>query len=123
VAHLLTLGRLDEFPAGKMRSFDIGGQEVVIAHAGGRYYAFGGICTHRFEHLTDGFLEGENIICAYHEATYDMRTGAAIEGPTVDGVPVWPLQVSGDALQIEWPEPVDESTIAETKHEAGMIGD
>ena len=86
----LTLGKLSDFLEGKLRAFRIGGQPVAVARVNGGYHAFSNICTHQQEHLTDGFIIEGQVVCAYHEATYDPSTGAIVYGPapgTSSGLP------------------------------------
>lgn len=98
----ITLGKLDEFRSGVMRSFKIDGQQIAIARVGERFYAFSNICTHRYEYMTEGFIQGNEVVCAVHEAEFDMTTGEAVGGPAIDPLPVFPVRVVGNELQIEW---------------------
>lgn len=116
----LTLGTVEEFPKGPPRAFTIGDVEVAVVNGGKSFYAFSNICTHRAERLMDGFVEDDNIVCAYHEAVYDMKTGEPIEGPTIDPLAVYSIRVEGNEVQISWPT---EAEVAEVKHEAGYVGD
>ena len=85
-----------------MRSFSVDGQEVAVAHVGERFYAFVNECTHMQQYLTDGWLEGDRVICAYHEATYELATGEVVYGPAFDDLPVFPVRATDDDLEIEW---------------------
>jgi nitrite reductase/ring-hydroxylating ferredoxin subunit len=117
VPHYLTLGKLSDFPQGRMRSFNVGGQEIAVAHISGGFYAFGHFCTHRQEYLTDGFLINGQVVCAYHDATFDLTTGAALYGPAFDPLPVFSVRVLGDDLQVGWPEALPEGAVFAVNHE------
>jgi len=120
LTYYLTLGNVEEFPKGPPRAFTIGDVEVAIVNGGKSFYAFSNICTHRFERLQDGFVEDDNIVCAYHEAIYDMKTGEPVEGPTVDPLSVYQVRVENGEVQLAWPTEV---AVAEVQHEAGYVGD
>jgi nitrite reductase/ring-hydroxylating ferredoxin subunit len=100
----VTLGKVEEFRSGAIRSFSLGGQETAIARVGERFYAFGNICTHRHEYMSDGFIQGAKVICTFHDAEFEMATGAAVGGPAFDPLPVFPVRVEGDEVQIGWAE-------------------
>lgn len=110
------LGRLSEFPNGAMRTFSVGGRDVAVARVDDRFFAFADECSHRREYLTDGFLEGCRVACAYHEAIFDLATGAAVAGPTIEAIAVYALRVTRDALEIEWPEQLAAGAVGAVDH-------
>jgi nitrite reductase/ring-hydroxylating ferredoxin subunit len=118
---LLVLGDVKDFPSGKMRSFRIGDREVAVASLRDRFYAFANECTHQHQYLTDGFLEGGNVVCAYHEATYDLATGALLFGPALEDIAIFPVHVAGEQLTIEWPEALAQEAVVPVDYEEGRL--
>ena len=117
MSYFLTLGKAADFPDGKMRAFDIGGYEIAVAHVGEKYYAFRNACTHQQEYLTDGFLtRSHQIICAYHEAEFDLASGVVQAGPALYPLPTFPVRIEEDNLQIEWPGEVLQDAIKAVDH-------
>ena len=106
-----TLGKLSDFPEGNMRAFSVDRQELVIVRVDGVFYAFGNVCTHRQDYLTNGFIEDGKVICSYHDATFDIATGVALAGPTFQPLPIFNLRTEGDELQLEWPRDAEISTV------------
>ena len=82
-----------------MRLVKLDGNEVVIAHVQGRFYAFSNVCTHLGEALVEGFLDGGRIVCAYHGATFEITTGQTVAGPDPP-LPVYDVRVEGDTVQV-----------------------
>ncbi len=121
--HYLILAKLDEFPGLSLRAFAIGDEEIVVINTGRNYYAVRNLCTHRGERLSDGLVEEENLVCAYHEAVYDLSSGQVIEGPAPDPVITYPVRVDGDYLQVGWETEVPLEKIHQVVHEVGLIGD
>lgn len=115
--HYVTLGKVDEFRAGNMRPFKVDGTEIAVARVGEHFYAFSNICTHRFEYMTEGFIEGRNVLCAVHEAEYDMATGAVVSGPAFDPLPVYPVRVVDDEVQLGWARPLEPQAIIPDYHD------
>src|SRR5690348_7717253 len=104
MGHFLTVGRVADFRSGRMYPFRMGNDEIVVTKVGARFYAFRNACTHRFEYMTDGFVSGDVVICAYHDAEFNLETGAPDKGgPAVDPLPVYATRVEGEAVQVEWP--------------------
>jgi nitrite reductase/ring-hydroxylating ferredoxin subunit len=87
-----------------MRAFDVGGEEIAVACVDGSFYAFSNFCTHQREYLTDGFIIDRQIICGFHEATYDIESGAVLYGPAYDPLPMFPVRVEGEDVQLGWPD-------------------
>ena len=62
---------------GSLLTVEVGGESVVIANVGGKYFAMGGICNHEQWDLSEGTLEGHRITCAGHGSVWDLETGKA----------------------------------------------
>ena len=117
----INLGNVADFPSGRMRAFVIGDTEIAVANVDGSFYAFSNFCTHRNEYLTDGYLIGKEVICAFHEATYDLATGEIEYGPAFEPLAVYPVSVHGEELFVEWPAPAPESGAMPIDHEEGRL--
>ena len=67
------------------------------------------------------YEEGGNVVCAYHEATYDLATGALLFGPALEDIAVFPIHVAGDQLRIEWPEALPQDAVVPVDYEEGRL--
>jgi nitrite reductase/ring-hydroxylating ferredoxin subunit len=86
---------------GGMAAFDVNGQRVAVAHVNGSFYAFGDVCTHKRCSLADGELEGKTVTCPCHGSQFDVTTGEVLNPPATEPVPVFPLRVEDDEIQVE----------------------
>jgi nitrite reductase/ring-hydroxylating ferredoxin subunit len=86
---------------GEVAAFDVGGQRVAVANVEGSLYAFGDICTHAHCSLAEGELEGKTVTCPCHGSQFDVTTGAVLNPPATEPVPIFPLRVADDELQVE----------------------
>jgi 3-phenylpropionate/trans-cinnamate dioxygenase ferredoxin subunit len=86
---------------GEMVAFDVSGQRVAVAHVDGSFYAFGDVCTHARCSLAEGELKGKTVICACHGSQFDVTTGEVLNPPATEPVPVFPLRVDDDEIQVE----------------------
>jgi len=57
------VGRLGEFPAGRLKKVQLGGEYVLVANVGGKIYAISNTCTHRGGPLDEGELKGNIVTC------------------------------------------------------------
>ncbi len=80
----------------------IGDLEIAVARlADGSWAAFDNSCTHEDCPLSEGDLEGDQIICHCHSSAFDVRTGEVLEGPAEDPLTVYPVRVAGGELQVQ----------------------
>jgi nitrite reductase/ring-hydroxylating ferredoxin subunit len=83
---------------------DVNGHEIAIYKIDGEYFATANICTHQFAFMSEGFVEGSCIECPLHQALFDIKTGAVIEGPADQPLKTYSLKVDGTALLVELPD-------------------
>ena len=95
---------LDEISGG-MRSWAVGGVQVVTIDDGARIYAAANRCSHRGGPLSQGKREGYCVTCPWHESTFDIRDGSVIEGPATVAQPTYEVQVEADVLALRRIEP------------------
>ncbi|MGH3050335.1 MAG: Rieske (2Fe-2S) protein [Gaiellaceae bacterium] len=86
---------------GEVRDTRVHGAYVVLAKAAGEWFALDDWCSHEECPLSDGWVEGAAIVCNCHGSQFDLRTGAALNGPATEAVKTYPLRVVDGELQIE----------------------
>ncbi|NRQ19002.1 FAD-dependent oxidoreductase [Ensifer sesbaniae] len=55
--------------------------DLVVTRKDGRYFALKNKCPHAEVALSEGFIEGDRIVCPAHFAEFDMATGSVSGGP------------------------------------------
>ncbi len=88
-------------PAGKMKQVDAEGHDLLIANLDGTYYAIGNVCTHMGCHLSQGRIDGQNVICPCHGSTFDLKTGNLVKGPARKPEPSYPVKVEAEEIIVE----------------------
>lgn len=86
---------------GEMAAFDVSDQKVAVARVDGSLYAFGDVCTHARCSLVEGELEGKTVTCACHGSQFDVTTGAVLNPPATEPVPVFRVRVEDDEVHVE----------------------
>lgn len=72
--------RAEDLPVGKMKSFTVDGQGVLVYHLEDGFYATQTNCTHVFAPLSRGkIVDGCKIQCPFHRARFDIRTGEVVD--------------------------------------------
>ena len=96
------VGRADEIEEGEAKAFPVNGAEIAVSRVSGSLFAFSDICTHRGCNLSlGGEIDGTSITCECHGSTFDMSTGAVLEGPATEPIETYPVRDEGGELQIE----------------------
>ncbi len=68
-------GRVADFSDGKIHKVSAGGREVAIVMLDGKYLAFDDTCTHAGASLSEGKIDGCRVVCGWHAAEFDCKTG------------------------------------------------
>jgi len=78
-----------------------GGQDIALYSLDGAVFATDNLCTHGHAKLCDGFLEGFEIECPFHQGRFDIRTGEATGAPCTEPVKSWPVKVEGGRVYLD----------------------
>ena len=83
---------------GEMVTAEHEGAVVAVAMLDGTLHAFDDTCPHAGCSLSEGELDAGTVVCPCHMATFDVATGAVVDGPAQSGVATWTVEVSDGAL-------------------------
>ena len=90
-----------EAPAeGQVAAANADGVAICLARIGGKLSAMDDVCPHRQGPLSEGWIEGNAVVCPWHSWAFDVRTGSA-EPPERASVAVFAVQVEGDNVLVE----------------------
>lgn len=89
-----------DLPPGEFTRVMLGETPVCVANIDGELYAVHDTCTHAAIPLSDGCLEGRQIVCPWHGAMFDLKTGRATCGPAVDALQTYPVTREGDTITV-----------------------
>ncbi len=89
-----------EVPHDGHRVFEVDGRFIAVYDVGGERYAIEDVCTHDGNALSDGPVEGHEVICPRHGARFCLRTGAALTPPAYEPVPTFPVESRDGRLVI-----------------------
>ncbi len=93
------VARAADCQVGALKGVDAAGTAIVLANVAGRICALQDRCSHDEYPLSDGELDGDQVVCAYHGARFDACSGARKTLPAVVPVPSYPVEVrDGDVF-------------------------
>ena len=69
---------------------------VAVFNVAGRVCATQAKCTHRGGPLSEGALDGSTVTCPYHDAQFDVCTGAVLRGPAREPLVTFQVIVDGE---------------------------
>lgn len=79
----------------------VAGTDVCVARTVTGWYGVADGCPHEGAHLSDGYLEGDEIECPLHSSVFDLRTGAVLGPPSQDPVQAYPVCVENEDVFID----------------------
>ncbi len=100
MAEWTKIATLEDCPPGSLLKAMAGPHPVVVVNVDGAVYAILDRCTHEDLPLSDGEMEGTNIVCSYHGARFDVTSGAPRGLPAVRPVKTFPVEIREDGIYI-----------------------
>ena len=62
---------------GKMSIVKVNGRRVAVIRNSGKIHAIDNDCPHVGGYLGQGTLEGNSVVCPWHQMAFDLKTGLA----------------------------------------------
>ncbi len=89
---------------GEMKRLELDGTTIVLARVDGEYHAVGAFCTHYGAPLDEGVLKNHALMCPWHHACFDVRSGLRLEPPALNDLPHYPVRIEGGQVVVTLPE-------------------
>jgi 3-phenylpropionate/trans-cinnamate dioxygenase ferredoxin subunit len=97
----IKVSTLEECPPGSLHTVMVGMDPIVLVNVDGTIYAAIDRCSHEDLPLSDGEMEGTNLVCQYHGARFDIRTGAPKGLPAVKPIKTFPVEIREGEIYIQ----------------------
>ncbi|CAE7757133.1 AIFM3 [Symbiodinium pilosum] len=113
----VSLGPITDFEEASMREVKMEGGGAVLVHRHqGEFFVTSPACGHYGAPLRKGVSSAggrggpPTITCPLHDATFDLRTGQVVRGPSVDGIAVYKSEVKNGVLFADVPSEIVSGT-------------
>ncbi|HEY6882718.1 MAG TPA: Rieske 2Fe-2S domain-containing protein [Nitrososphaeraceae archaeon] len=80
--NFVEVARVDDIPAGSMKHIEVGGKEIVILNANGKFDALNDRCAHMNAPLSMGNLT-DIVTSPFHGAKFEVNSGKKVEEPVL----------------------------------------
>ena len=78
-----------------------GQNPIAVFRVGDEFFATDDTCTHAKFSLSEGYVEGDEVVCALHEARFCLRTGRVLLPPATVPLRTYPVKIEGDDVMVE----------------------
>ena len=86
---------------GDVAAVKVGDKELALYEVDGEVFASDNRCTHGDALLSDGFLEGTQIECPFHQGRFDVCTGKALCAPLTQDIRVYPVRIENKRILVQ----------------------
>jgi nitrite reductase/ring-hydroxylating ferredoxin subunit len=94
--------KVSDVPAGGVAKATVNKREIAIVNRGGDFFALDGVCTHEAGPLGEGALDGDELVCPWHEGRYRIDTGeASPDTDWVTDIKSFPVKVEGGYVWVD----------------------
>ena len=66
---------VSDLPPGQAAEVTVGGEMLALFNVGGAFHALSNRCPHRGGPLGQGFVDGSEVSCPWHNWAFDVTTG------------------------------------------------
>ena len=95
------VGSVSKIKVDQPLSVEVNGIAIGIYQIGEEYHAIEDVCPHAFAILTEGFIEGCEVECPLHEATFDITNGKLLSGPADRDLQTFPVKTEEGQILVQ----------------------
>jgi len=88
-------------PRGGVIGVDVGGKRILLSNFEGEIFACEAYCTHEQADLSEGTLNGCNIVCPLHFSEFDLRTGEVLTPPAEESLRKFNVKMHDGEILVE----------------------
>ena len=96
------VGSPDDLPEGELRGFRVGGRKLCVGRSAEGYFAIDDECPHAAGSLSEGMIDGREVICPLHAYAFDTGTGECPDDPSCN-IRAYPVRQEDGQLQVQLP--------------------
>jgi nitrite reductase/ring-hydroxylating ferredoxin subunit len=86
---------------GKATKVEVHGLVLAVFNLDGAFYVTDDTCTHGPGSLSEGFVEGDEVECDFHNGKFNIKTGAVVAPPCMIPIKTYPAVVEDGRVWID----------------------
>lgn len=79
----------------------VDGTDVAIFQVGDSYYVTQDLCSHGPGSLCEGYVDGDEIECPFHQGKFSIITGKPTAAPCTEPLKIWPVLLRDNKIMID----------------------
>lgn len=91
---------LDELTENEGKCVEVQDRRIALFRVDDQIYALEDECTHEEAPLSNGTVEAGEVVCPWHGACFNLRTGECTAPPADEAVKSYPVRVNGQDVEI-----------------------
>lgn len=92
----------ETLPAGRLASIEHGDRRLVVYNLEGRFYATDDIKVQDLVYLSDGWIDGNTVVCPTKRGGFDIKSGRWLGNSSSANLVTFPVRVVGDDVQVQF---------------------
>jgi 3-phenylpropionate/trans-cinnamate dioxygenase ferredoxin subunit len=101
MSQFITVAKKIEIPDQTAKCVQVGGKRVALFNLNGTFFAIDDACTHMGGALSEGLVQGNEVVCPLHGARFAIGSGEVTAPPAQDGVTRYNVHIRGEEIEIE----------------------
>ena len=97
------VAKVSDVSPGEMKVVVVDRERYILVNLAGEFFAIRDECGHAFGLFSKGWLEDDVVVCPRHYARYDLRTGALVDGPLANDVPIGEVLIEDSTVYLKPP--------------------
>jgi nitrite reductase/ring-hydroxylating ferredoxin subunit len=95
------VAKKSQIPENGVIGVEVEGKTLALVNLGGMICALDDSCPDEAGPLSEGQIEGEEIVCPWHASHFDVKTGRVTMDPAVADIATYKVRLVDDAVQVE----------------------
>lgn len=92
-----------ELKENKMQKAEAGGISVMVVKRGGKIFVISDKCSHLGGQLSEGELDGDSVVCPWHDSKFAYEDGRVLVGLATYVQPCFEVRVRQGHLEVRAP--------------------
>jgi nitrite reductase/ring-hydroxylating ferredoxin subunit len=96
--------KLSKIHNGITIAVSVGKWDILLCRYEDNIYALQNLCTHEYRELTGGYLTNGKIVCPFHGACFNLKTGESCNSTASAAIRTFLVRVRDDIIEVAIPE-------------------